>query len=68
LNPEAKFDDGVTFRWAFDDVVPLAILSSTIINTDAQNIKNVLITTPATDIDLAAKELPLAGTITITII
>ena len=68
LNPEAKFDDGVTFRWDFDDLVPIAILNSEIINTDPQNIKNVTITTPAADVDLAAKELPLAGTLTIIIV
>ena len=63
LNPEAKFDDGVTFRWDFDDIVPIAIISSEIINTDPKNIKNVSLTLPAADIDLSAKELPLAGII-----
>ena len=68
LNPEALFDDGVTYRWNFDDLVPLAIITSEIINVDAQNIKNVTLISPVADIDLGARELPLAGTLTIQIV
>lgn len=68
LNPEALFDDGVTFRWDFDDNVPLAIITAAIIAVDPQNIKNVNLTLPVADIDLTAKELPLAGTLNIQIL
>ena len=68
LNPTAKFEDNVTDRWDFGSVVPAAIISAEIINVDRTNIKNVALTSPSTDIQLGEKELPLAGTITITII
>jgi hypothetical protein len=68
LNPEALFSDGTTYRWDFDDTVPLAILIAEIIAVDPQNIKNVNLTSPAADVDLAAKELPLAGTLNIQIL
>lgn len=68
LNPEAKFNDGVTFRWDFNDTVPVAILNSEIINVDASEIKNVKITSPAADIILQPRELPLAGTLNIQIV
>ena len=68
LNPEATFDDGVTKRWDFGDEVPFSIIISEIFEVDPINIKKVDLTQPTTDIQLGTRELPLAGTVTITVI
>jgi len=68
LNPEATFDDGVTKRWNFADEVPFSIIISEIFEVDPVNIKKVTLTTPSSDIQLGTRELPLAGTVTITVI
>jgi hypothetical protein len=68
LNPEAKFSDGVTNRWDFEDLVPRAIIISAIIETDPQNVKNVNLISPPTDIQLTTKELPLVRNINLTIV
>ena len=66
LNPEAKFSDNTTFRWDFGDLVPVSIIQCAIHDTD-ELIEKVTVTVPAADVQLSAKELPLAGTLDITV-
>lgn len=68
LNPDAKFSDGVTPRWGFGDEVPFSVIIAEIFEVDPVNIKKVVLTSPAADTVLATRELPLAGTISITVI
>lgn len=64
IQPEALKDDGVTFEWSFGDRVPISRLVHEIFKID-ENIKDVDIT--GDDIQLGSRELPVAGTFTITI-
>lgn len=68
LNPSATFDDGVTPRWNFGAEVPLSIIVAAIHDVDPTNIKKVVLTVPGANVQLQARELPLAGVITVTII
>jgi len=68
LNPGATFNDGVTKRWAFGQEVPTSVIISEQFEVDQVNVKKVTLTTPAADVTLATRELPLAGTITVTVI
>jgi len=68
LNPNATFNDGVTKRWNFGDEVPYSVIISAIFDNDPTNIKKVNLIQPATNIQLAARELPLAGTVTVTVV
>jgi len=67
IQPEALKVDGVTYEWTFGGEVPLNRLIHEIFETD-DSITNVVITTPAADVPLAARELPVAGTMTITVV
>lgn len=67
LQPEALKEDGVTFEWAFGGEVPQSRISHEIFQTDP-SITKVVVATPASDVALVARELPVAGTITITIV
>lgn len=68
LNPNAKFSDDITNRWDFGSSVPTAIIIAEIGAVDPVNIKNIVLTTPATDVQLGVRELPFAGVVNITII
>lgn len=68
LNPTAKFSDGVTYRWEPEGEVPVSLISSVIFEVDPTNIKKVVISSPAGDTVLGERELPLAGTITVTVV
>ena len=68
LNPDATFDDGVTKRWDFGQLIPIAVIISEIFEVDPVNIKNVIITVPAADVILDTRELPLAGSISVTVV
>ena len=59
LNPEAKFDDGVTFIFDFGGTVRTSLIISEIAGTDRIGIKNVNLIRPTTDIILSERELPL---------
>lgn len=59
LNPEAKFDDGLTFIFEFGGVVRTSLIISEIASTDRVGIKNVNLISPASDIILNERELPL---------
>lgn len=67
IQPEALKLDGVTYEWAFGGEVPLNRLIHEIFETD-DSITNVVITTPAADVPLAARELPVSGTFNITVV
>lgn len=67
IQPEALKEDGVTFEWDFGDRVPISRLVHEIFKVD-EAIEDVDITVPALDIQLGSRELPVAGTFTITII
>jgi hypothetical protein len=68
LSPDATYSDNVTYRWNFGSEVPRSLIISTIHETDQTNVKKVVLTSPLTDIALNSRELPLAGTISITVI
>ena len=68
LNPDATFDDGVTKRWDFGQLIPVAVIISEIFEIDPVNIKNVIITVPAADVLLGVRELPLAGAISVAVV
>jgi hypothetical protein len=65
LHPEAKTADGLRFEWDFGEEVPRSRIISQIF--DVLNVRKVTLTTPATDVSLAPKELPLYGTIILTV-
>lgn len=67
LQPESLKEDGATYTWEFGASVPLSRLSHEIFRTDVR-ITNVVITTPSADVDLGARELPTAGTFSITMV
>jgi hypothetical protein len=67
LQPEALQEDGVTFEWDFGGEVPRSRLNHEIFETDV-TISKVVITTPAGDVGLTNRQLPIAGNIVITVI
>ncbi|MGD9749373.1 MAG: hypothetical protein AB7W59_00095 [Acidimicrobiia bacterium] len=68
IQPEARREDGVTFEWDFGGTVPRSRISHEIWDTDETKISNVVLNAPAADVVLGSRELPVAGTITITIV
>ena len=68
LSTSAKYDDGVTFRWDFGGLVPRAIIIAELFAVNETLVKNVKLTTPADDIQLATRSLPTAGNITVNLI
>ncbi|KKM82806.1 hypothetical protein LCGC14_1315810 [marine sediment metagenome] len=67
LQPEALKTDGVTFEWEFGEDVPRSRILHEIFETD-ESIQDVVLTTPAADVGLDPRELPVLGTISITVI
>jgi hypothetical protein len=73
LHPEAMYNDGLTYRWAFSTpevktYLRMSLLSSIIYETDPADITNVVITNPPQDIEFALRELPYAGIVNVTVI
>lgn len=66
LQPEALKSDGVTFEWNFGGRVPISRLTHEIFKVD-DRITDVDIATPAVDQTLSARQLPVAGTLNVTI-
>lgn len=66
LNPLATNPDG-TWAWEFGGMVPLAKIIATIMNTTPSP-TNVIITSPEDDTVLTSKELPMVGTLDITVV
>lgn len=67
VHQEALQSDGVTYEWGWGEDVPRNRLIHEIFDTD-ESITNVVLTTPASDVALLPKELPVLGTVTLTII
>jgi hypothetical protein len=67
LQPESLKEDGTTYTWEFGADVPLSRINHEIFRTDAR-ISKVLITSPAADVPLGTRELPTAGTFSITMV
>jgi hypothetical protein len=68
IQPEARKEDGVTFEWPFGGVVPRARINHEIFDVDEDQITNVVLISPAADVTLGSRELPIAGVVTITIV
>ncbi len=67
LQPESLTEDGQTYTWTFGADVPRSRIIHEIFRTDTR-ISNVVLTTPAADVPLGARELPVAGTFSITMV
>jgi len=67
LHPEAKKADGVTWEWDFGATVHKERVNHELFSLD-NSITNVIISIPAGDTYMQARELPIAGAINITII
>lgn len=65
LNPLATRDDG-NYIWSFGGTVPTARIIQEIMNTDPAP-RNTTLTLPAADVSLGTEELPVVGTLSITI-
>lgn len=68
LNPEAKYDDDVTYRWDFGGEIPVSLIIAAIHEADQLNVKKVQLTVPAANIILGTRELPVPGNFSITIV
>jgi hypothetical protein len=67
VQPEAVKDDGVTYEWSFGGSVPVNRILHEIFETD-DSITNVVMSTPSSDITLFSRELPVLGTVSITVV
>ncbi len=67
IQPEALKTDGVTFEWEFGEDVPRSRILHEIFETD-ESIQDVVLTTPPADVGLDPRELPVLGTISITVV
>lgn len=67
IQPEATREDGVTWEWDFGSLVPRSRLIHEIFNTDQNRIFNVVLIHPNADILLGKRELPIVGSISITV-
>lgn len=67
IQPEAVKSDGITYEWDFGDTIPVSRLIHEIFSI-SDLVEDVDITVPSSDIILGARELPVAGTFSITIV
>lgn len=67
INPEAKDEDEITYLWEFGEEVPTSKISNIIFNVDS-SITKVELTIPSSNVTLARRELPIVGTMDITIV
>lgn len=68
LQPEAKKENGVDYEWEFGGVVEPSRINHEIFAIDDEVITNVVVTTPSSTINLNKRELPVVGTLSITIV
>lgn len=68
IQPEALKADGITYEWQFGDKVNISRVSHEVFETDEDRVEDVDLVTPASNITLGSRELPVAGTINITIV
>lgn len=66
FHPEAVKEDGITFEWDFGETIYKSRIEHEIFNTNSR-ISNVVISSPALDVELTSRELPVLGTVTLTI-
>lgn len=66
IQPEALKEDGISFEWDFGGRVPTSRLIHEIFDID-ESIRDVDLFLPAADLVLQPRELPVAGTISITV-
>jgi len=67
LQAEALKDDGVSWEWEFGGEVPMSRINHEIFEA-SDNITRVDLTTPASDTPLQTRELPVLGTVVLTIV
>jgi len=67
VQPEALRDDGVTYEWEFGEDVPISRIIHEIFVAD-EDITRVDLAVPSANVALASRELPVIGTITLTIV
>lgn len=72
LNPEAKQrnSDGTEsteWEWEFGETVPVARIVTALMESEPRP-RNVVVTTPAADVSLLTRELPVIGTVTLNMI
>jgi hypothetical protein len=67
MQPEALKEDGLTWEWNFGSEISLSRINHEVFSSD-DTITKVVINSPVSDVVLQARELPVLGTVTITII
>lgn len=67
FQPEAMKADGITYEWCFNGSVTKARIIHEIFEV-SENVTNVVLSVPASDVNLASDELPKAGAIAITVV
>lgn len=67
IQPEALKDDGVTYEWEFGGEVPRSRIGHEI-HSVSEGIRKVTIVQPAADVVLNQRELPIVGSISITVV
>lgn len=72
LHPEAHVvnadgTEGIDWQWDFGEEVPLSMIINAVMESEPKP-RNFVLTTPAADVPLATRELPVYGTITITVV
>ena len=67
FQPEALKADGSGYEWEFGSEVPVSRIAHEIFETD-ESITKVEVTTPAADVPLDPRQLPVLGTVVLTII
>jgi hypothetical protein len=72
LQPEAKVINadgtvGVEWQWDFGEEVPISMIINAVMESEPKP-RKFLLTTPAADVPLVARELPKYGTVTLTFV
>lgn len=67
IQPEALKEDGVTWEWNFGSEISLSRINYEVFSSD-ETITNVIINSPTDNVTLQPRELPILGTVTITVI
>lgn len=67
FQPEALRSDGITYEWAFGEDVPVSRIVHEIFEA-SEEITNVVVSVPGSDVAIATDELPIIGTIILTIV
>jgi hypothetical protein len=69
LQPEARQEDGVSWEWDFGENIRISRMIHEIFKSDADiyGVQNLLINGAAADLVLELRELPIAGTLAITV-